>query len=457
MTAGGEAPRAYLPKGLLSKGSDVCKYRGMNEFADLGLSAGVADAFPALGLATPTKVQRLAIPRILAKRDIFLQSETGTGKTFAYLAPAVSASTGLSASRGPLILVVCPTQELAVQVEKQAERLIAASKLPMQAFAALGGSPLTRQESALKKKPHIVVGTPGRLGDLVKARILKLDALEFVVLDEADRLFSTEYRESVEAILRAAPESSCAVLASATISAATRERAGAYMHEPEALDLLDEGVLSRDIEHWVFYVEHRKRIDFIRKLENILRPKKCLVFASSGDRVGRTAERLVERGMPADSIISKQEKERRRVAIERLEKGSLRYLVTTDLGARGLDIQDISHVISIDVPEDGSWYVHRAGRTGRAGRKGISIVLADAIELKRLAKIAIERDFVFRTKRLDSGEVVEPPVDEFFEYVEKGEAEKKAYRASVRANGGTPPSHAPDKDDRWQENAGRRR
>ena len=109
------------------------------------------------------------------------------------------------------------------------------------------------------------------------------------------------------------------------------------------------------------------------------------------------------------------------------------------------------------MPEDGSWYVHRAGRTGRAGRKGISIVLADAIELKRLAKIATERDFVFRTKRLDSGEVVEPPVEEFFEYVEKGEAEKKAYRASMRSAGGFPPSQAPDKGERRPENTGRRR
>ncbi|HCO49425.1 MAG TPA: ATP-dependent helicase [Spirochaetaceae bacterium] len=406
----------------------------MNEFSTLGLHDGLAEAFGALGFKVPTKVQRLAIPRILIKKDIFLQSETGTGKTFAYLAPAISFTREMSPTRGPLILVLCPTQELAVQVARQAEALLEAAHIPMNVLAILGGSPLSRQEDALKKrKPHIVIGTPGRISDLAKMRFLRLDSLNFLVLDEGDRLLSAEYRDQVKDILDRAPSSSCRILASATISPNTRKIARAFMKEPESLDLLDEGVLARDIEHWIFYVEHRKRIDFIRRLETALRPKKCLVFASSGDRVARTAERLVERGLPSDSIASKQEKEHRRVAIERFESGSLRYLVTTDLGARGLDISGITHIISMDMPEEGSWYIHRAGRTGRAGEKGLSIVLADARELKSAAKVAVERNFVFRTKRLEGGSVVEPPVDEFFEFVEKGEAEKKEYREKARS------------------------
>ncbi len=251
----------------------------MNEFSDLGLGAELSAAFDALGFKSPTKVQRLAIPRILRKKDIFMQSETGTGKTFAYLAPAISAVAGASPSKGPLILVLCPTQELAVQVAKQAEMILEASHTAMKVLALLGGSPLSRQEDALKKKPHIVVGTPGRTGDLVTMRLLKLDNLGFVVLDEGDRLFSTEYRDHVQSILGAASPNSCKILASATISPNTRKLARVFMKDSESLDLLDEGVLSRDIEHWVFYVEHRKRIDFIRKLESALKPEKCLVFA----------------------------------------------------------------------------------------------------------------------------------------------------------------------------------
>ena len=405
----------------------------MKEFSELGLNAELSTAFFALGFKSPTKIQRLAIPRILQKKDIFLQSETGTGKTFAYLAPAISETKDMPTSRGPLILVLCPTQELAVQVAKQAEAILAASHISMSVLTLLGGSPLSRQEDALKKRPGIVIGTPGRTADLARMRLLRLDNLNFLVLDEGDRLFSQEYRDQVHEILGLTSPLACRILASATISSSTRKQAAVFMKTPESLDLLDEGVLSRDIEHWVFYVEHRKRIDFIRKLESALKPAKCLIFASSGDRVSRTAERLIELGLPADSILSKQEKEHKRVAIERFENGTLRYLVTTDLGARGLDITGITHIISLDFPEETSWYVHRAGRTARAGEKGISIVLADGWELKSAAKIAVERNFVFRTKLLEAGEILEPPVEDFFTIVEKGEDEKREYRQKTRS------------------------
>jgi superfamily II DNA/RNA helicase len=202
------------------------------------------------------------------------------------------------------------------------------------------------------------------------------------------------------------------------------------MKDPISIDLKDEGVLSRDIEHWVFYVEHRKRLDFLRKLAVALKPEKCLVFAGSGERVRRAEEKLKDSGLSVESILAKEEKEQRRVAIERFQQGSLSYLVTTDLSARGLDITDISHVISLDFPEDSSWYVHRAGRTGRAGKPGISIVLADALDLRRASRLAVDRNFIFRTKSLEEGRVVEPPVEEFFERVEKGDEEKREYRKS---------------------------
>lgn len=401
----------------------------MDTFSDLGLPPGIAAGLASLGFTDPTKVQKLAIPTILGRKDLFIQSETGTGKTFAYLAPAMANVMELDPSRGPLVLVVCPTQELAVQVARQAELLVQASGLGMQVLSLLGGSPLSRQEAALKKKPHIVVGTPGRIHDLAAMRSLSLHRLSFLVLDEADRLFSKEYREELLSLTRMLPRTCVKILASATISASTRRLAADFMQGAAALDLLDEGVLSRDIEHWVFYVDHRKRLDFLRRLEAAVHPERCLVFASTGERVARAAERLDALGLPVDAILARQEKEHRRVSLERFEKGSLRYLVTTDLAARGLDIGRISHVISLDFPEDTSWYIHRAGRTGRAGEKGISILLADGHELRGASKIAVERNFVFRTKMLDSGQVVEPPVEDFFDMVEKGEEEKREYRA----------------------------
>jgi superfamily II DNA/RNA helicase len=308
--------------------------------------------------------------------------------------------------------------------------LVEAAGFKLGVVSLLGGSPLSRQESALKRKPHIVVGTPGRIADLGRAGILRLDRLEFLVLDEGDRLFSSEYREQVLWVLENSSSRTCKILASATISTSTKRLASGFMKDPISIDLKDEGVLSRDIEHWVFYVEHRKRLDFLRKLERALKPEKCLVFAGSGERVRRAEERLESLGVSVESILAREEKEQRRVAIERFQRGDLRYLATTDLSARGLDIPGISHVISLDFPEESSWYVHRAGRTGRAGKPGVSILLADALELRRASRLAVDRGFVFRTKVLEEGRVLEPPVEEFFERVEKGEEEKRAYRKS---------------------------
>jgi superfamily II DNA/RNA helicase len=395
-----------------------------------GLCDELSLAMGELGFLNPTTIQKLAVPALLEKKDLFIQSETGTGKTFAYLIPAISFAMSLSPARGPLALIICPTQELTMQVAKHANILIKAAKLDMETLSLIGGSPLSRQESSLKHKPSIVVGTPGRIEDLLSMRSLRMDNLEFLILDEADRLFSKEYKDSVLEILKRTNSKTCKVLASATLLDSTKQHAMPFMNSPRSIMLEDEGVLTRDIEHWVFYVEHRKKIDFVRRLENALHPSKCLIFASTGERVTKAGSRLAELGLSADFLLSKQEKEYRRIAVERFEKGSLRYLVTSDLGARGLDIEGISHIIHLDFPDDGSWYVHRAGRTGRAGSKGISIVLADGWDLEKASKVAIARGFVFRTKVLSEGHVLEPEVEDFFSTVERGEQEKREFKRS---------------------------
>ena len=412
----------------------MCKDEAMNEFSALGLGENLDLAFAKLNLSKPTAVQASAIPELLKRKDCFIQSETGTGKTFAYLAPILDSIKDKSPAEGPLALIILPTQELAVQIEKNARLLVEAAGMDVPVFTLLGGSPISRQETALKRKPKIVIGTPGRSADLVRLRILHTRNLEFLVLDEADRLFAREFEESTLSLLEEAPDKATRVLVSATIPEKVRLAASSYLRDPESIDLLEEEVLSGDIEHWVFYVESRKRIDFVRKLDVALHPDKCLVFASSGERVQHIADRLHSLGIKVDSIVSRQEKEHRRVALERFAQGEIRYLVTTDLGARGLDIPDISHVLSLDFPEERTGYIHRAGRTGRAGHKGVSIVLADAWELKQLSRIAVDRHFVFRTKMLSGGQVFEPSVEDFFAEVERGEMEKQAYRRKKQSH-----------------------
>ncbi len=395
----------------------------MCDFLSLGIDARLDRALQDLKLSKPTEVQKQAIPILLQKKDLAMQSETGTGKTLAYLLPIfhmlLDAKSGHSETHRPKALIVCPTQELAVQVARQAMLLAHAASVGIQSLALLGGTHFSHQREALKVHPQIIAGTPGRLADLVNMRFIDLSGLAFFVLDEADRLFSKEYSEPVEFLLSRAPRHCVHIMASATIPEKILHRAQPWISDPAILELGSEGILSDAIEHWVFYAEHRKKIDMLKKIISAAEPRRCLIFASETYRVQRITERLASSGLKCASIVSRMEKQSRYSAIEHFRQGSLPFLVTTDLAARGLDIPDISHIISLDLPEESSAYVHRAGRTGRAGKSGISIVIADRIELERASRTAVKFGFVFRTKRLDHGHVIEPTVEAFFEQVEK--------------------------------------
>jgi len=422
----------------------------MDSFAGLGLDASLCSAFSSLKIEKPTQVQSLAIPLLLGGRDLFLESETGTGKTYAYLAPAFSRlaaehSPG-AGQNGPRILVAAPTQELATQVGRVAERLGLAAGLEPRTAVLIGGSPLERQAEKLKAKPLIVVGTIGRLADLVSLKRLKTEALDYLVLDEADRLLATEMEDSALALLRAAPPRCARVLVSATLPERFKKRALSFMRDPQSISVeAERPVLAGEIEHWCFYCDGRRRLDFVRRFEAAVKPERCLLFMSVAGRVGHAEEVLSDFGLPVAAIHSQLGKEERHNAIERFSEGKLRYLLTSDLGARGLDIPGISHVISLDLPEDETIYVHRAGRTGRAGARGTSIVLCDSVELRRASKIAVKEGFSFKCKFLEGGKVLEPTTEEFFERADRAEAEKEKSRCSGAAQGRT--GHAPHRSE----------
>lgn len=394
----------------------------MNDFSSLGVDARIVAAIAELGFISPTEVQTESIPLLLKGSDATIQSETGTGKTLAYLIPVFQTILQEDANQSdriwPLALILCPTQELAVQVARQATSLASTKALGdvrIQCLTMLGGTHFSHQRDALKAHPHIVTGTPGRLADLVNLRYIDIRHTRYTILDEADRLFSKEYIDPLEFLLSKTPRRCVRVMASATIADKTRKKAMEWLPHPEIVEIRDEGILSGAIEHWIFYAEHRKKIELLKKIISAAKPKRCLIFASETYRVQRIAERLSESGLKCASIVSRMEKQSRYSAIEQFRLGTAQYLVTTDLAARGLDIAGISHVISLDVQEDTEAYIHRAGRTGRAGKHGISIVIADHIELERASKIAVKHGFVFRTKWLEYGQVIEPRVEDFLE------------------------------------------
>jgi superfamily II DNA/RNA helicase len=403
----------------------------MESFSRLGLAEPLAEALASFGFGSPTPVQAETIPAILSRRDAIVESETGTGKTFAYLAPAFQLVSILErkGSGEPLAIIAAPTQELAVQIGREAERLAKAASIPAKTVVLLGGTPLEKQAAKLKAKPEIVVGTLGRLADLVSLGKLRTSGLKLLVLDEADRLFARETADLARALLKSAPSSAVRVLVSATIPERLRREMRPLLRDAAEISPVGDSVLSSDIEHWCFYCDGRKRLDFARRFEASVHPLRCLVFLTMATRVEKSAAALAHLGLPIEAIHSGMDKETRRVALERFANGDVRYLLTSDLGARGLDIAGISHVLSLDLPEEPTIYTHRAGRTARAGAKGVSIVLADGVELARASKIATKGGFVFRCKVLEEGKVLEPTSEEFFARVAAFEDQRMAAKA----------------------------
>jgi superfamily II DNA/RNA helicase len=404
----------------------------MESFLRLGLAEPLAQALASFGFEAPTSVQAETIPVLLSRRDAIVESETGTGKTFAYLGPAFQLISVLErkGQGEPGAIIAAPTQELAVQIGREAERLAKAASLPAKTVVLLGGTPIEKQAIKLKSKPEIVVGTLGRLADLVSLGKLRTSSLKILVLDEADRLFASETENLARALLASAPISCTKVLVSATIPERLRREMRPLLREAVEVSPIGVAVLSGSIEHWCFYCDGRKRLDFTRRFEAAVKPERCLVFLTMASRVEKAALALAHLGLPIEAIHAGMDKETRRVALDRFSRGEVRYLLTSDLGARGLDIPGITHILSLDLPEEPTIYTHRAGRTGRAGAKGISIILADGIELGRASKIATKGGFVFRCKLLEEGMVLEPTSEEFFARVESAEEDRMAAKAS---------------------------
>jgi superfamily II DNA/RNA helicase len=409
----------------------------MESFSRLGLAEPLSEALASFGFSAPTPVQAETIPAILSRHDAIVESETGTGKTFAYLAPAFQLVSILErkGTGEPLAIIAAPTQELAVQIGREAERLAKAASIPAKTVVLLGGTPLEKQAAKLKAKPEIVVGTLGRLADLVALGKLRTSGLKLLVLDEADRLFARETEELARALLKSAPSAAVRVLVSATIPERLRREMRPLLRDAVEICPIGESVLSSDIEHWCFYCDGRKRLDFVRRFEAAVHPARCLLFLTMATRVEKSALALAHLGLPVEAIHSGLDKETRHVALERFTKGEVRYLLTSDLGARGLDIAGISHIISLDLPDEPTIYTHRAGRTARAGAKGVSIVLADGVELARASKIATKGGFVFRCKVLEDGQVLEPTSEEFFARVASFEDQRMAAKIGRVGNG----------------------
>lgn len=404
-----------------------------------------------LGFSEPTEIQAKAAGPILSGASLFLSSATGTGKTFAYMAPVFSTIDTNSSELAAVF--VAPTHDLAAQLFREAERLAAAAGSGLRVAQALGSMPLKRQLERLAQKPQVVVGSAGRIRDLIAQRELDARALRYIVLDEGDRLFEKEAIDITAALLDTLPDACARLIVSATIADRTVERSKRWFAGAERLALDSAEVLRDSIEHWCFHAGPREKTDFVRRFEAAVRPSRCLIFASSNAALFNLARKMEHYGIDFELLKSDKSGNERRDAVGRFASGQVRWLLTTDLGARGLDIADVSHVMSFDLPEEPSIYVHRAGRTGRAGKSGISIAVADLVELKRASKIAIRYGFPFMCKILEAGRAHDIEPENFFALAEEEEAARTnvkleapkagAQRRAARVAGAPRPSERP--------------
>lgn len=383
-------------------------------FSEFNINASLIEKLDSLSIKEPTAVQAKAMPLISAGKNIMFQSETGTGKTFAYLLPLL---TRLMATENPgknvRLMIASPTYELASQIKGQIQAISG-----IKCALLIGGAPIARQIDMLKEKPEVVIGGPARLMELIHLKKLKADAIETLVLDEADRLLAKELRDDTEALLERLPVKVQLIGNSATVSDYTRtilqkardglSRGAAVEDRIELLTLPMEDVLRKRITHWAIFAERRDKIDTLRKFINAVKPEKLLVFTGRNDQIDNITSKLQFKDIECASLSSRTDKKERKAAIDRFRSGKIKVLVTTDLTSRGLDIPGITHVVQMDLPEKEDFFIHRSGRTARAGKTGINCVIGDAFEMQNYAKLEKKLKIVVYPKMLYKGALVDP-------------------------------------------------
>ncbi|MDR2500544.1 MAG: DEAD/DEAH box helicase [Treponema sp.] len=392
----------------------------LSGFAALGLGPLFIRPLAERGINAPTEIQRRVIPRLLRGEHTLFSSPTGTGKTFAYLLPLLQSLTDEpaepGASGGPRLLICAPTYELCAQIKGEADFLLREAardagtlSLPKTALI-IGGGGMGRQIEALKRdKPGVVVGNPGRLLQLAQAGKLRLRSIRSLVLDEGDRLTAKELSAETLALAALLNPQRRSAACSATLSLKKQEQLLPLMGAPVFLENAPGDLLRERIEHWALWSEERRRKSrVLRSLLAAVKPRKALVFAGPGAAAGSVAAELQRRHAAAGALHGDMEKQARKQALEDFRRGRINILVTSDLAARGLDIHEITHIIALDVPADEEAYIHRAGRTARAGKRGVMATIADAEELERLAKLEKRLGITIYPKALYQGRLVAP-------------------------------------------------
>ena len=354
------------------------------KFNELKLHAETIRTLDELGFEEPTPIQQEAIPFALEGKDLIGQAQTGTGKTAAFGLPMLNKIE--EANKSIQGLVIAPTRELAIQVQEELFRLGKGQRARV--YVVYGGSPIGKQIDRIQKnKPQIVVGTPGRILDLMKRNVLKLSELQTLVLDEADEMLNMGFIDDIKSIIQATPETRQTLLFSATMPPAIKELGSQFLKNPEHVKIKATQMTADLIEQYFVKCRDDEKFDMLTRFLEIQNPTQAIVFCRTKKRVDEVGRGLSLRGFNAELIHGDITQQKRSSVIHSFRKGQVEILVATDVAARGLDISGVTHVYNYDITQDPESYVHRIGRTGRAGQDGMSITFVVSNEMPYLRTI----------------------------------------------------------------------
>ncbi|WP_070000111.1 DEAD/DEAH box helicase [Cellulosilyticum sp. I15G10I2] len=374
-----------------------------NNFIDLKLNQNIINGLEKQNITIPTEIQTLTIPAILEGKDIIAESHTGSGKTLAFLTPLFEKIN--TEKREMQAIILAPTHELVMQISNQVTLLSKNAELPVTSTTIMGEVHIDRQIKKLKEKPHIIVGTPGRIMDLIKKKKITHQTIQTVIIDEADHLLERNEAATIKAILHSIPKEKQLCIFSATINKKTVDVIAPFMKDPITLKTAPKTALNPNIEHKYIVVDQRDKFETLRKIIAATNPERALIFISQTNEVQMITDKLNYHKLAAASISGKTSKEDRKTALTRFRSGKIKFLVSSDLSARGLDVPEITHIFHLDFPNTANDYLHRAGRTARGNFSGFSIGI---IAHKELAAIRIyEREFKIKIapQKLSNGKL----------------------------------------------------
>ena len=363
----------------------------MKSFKDLGLNENIIEGLRLQGITEPTEIQSLSIPEVLENRDVIGEAHTGSGKTLAFVAPLFQKID--TSKREMQCLILAPTHELVMQIESQVKLLAENSKIPVTSLTIIGDVNIDKQIKKIKDiKPHILVGTPGRVLDLMNKKKITAHTLKTLVIDEADNLLDNTSSAFVNDIIKKTLRDRQLLVFSATINKNTVDISKNLMKDPAIFKSEAKVPLNPNIEHMYIEVQERDKFEVLRKLIAATNPDKTIVFVNGTFNNNLIADKLSYHNKTAFAMNNRLTKEQRQNALESFRSGKINILVSTDVTARGLDIQDVTHIINLDFPTNSLEYLHRAGRTARGSNSGTTITLVANHKEKSLLKI-YEREY----------------------------------------------------------------